>query len=86
MIILDVASPMRGVASVVVPRGEVFIDPGTRDVVLTRVVGGMQRHIRWTWREAATTGEVLVMAAHATRDEPDPDQVQKLATLMADPM
>ncbi|MGW2220123.1 hypothetical protein ACWCSD_34485 [Nonomuraea sp. NPDC001684] len=84
VIILDVAGPMTGVTSVTVPRGEVIIDTRTRDVILVQDLDGRQRHIRWPWQHAATTGEALVMAAHAARDEPDPDKVQKLAALMSD--
>ncbi|MFG6197705.1 hypothetical protein [Nonomuraea sp. JJY05] len=88
-VILDVAGPMTGpttgVASVVVPNGKVSIDSRTRDVFLsTRDTNGLTRFIRWPWQDAATTGEALVMAAHAARDEPDPDKVQKLVTLISD--
>ncbi|MGV9383495.1 hypothetical protein ACWDRB_47315 [Nonomuraea sp. NPDC003707] len=84
VVILDVAGPIPGVVSVKVPNGEVAIDPRNRDVILIQVLGGMQRHIRWKWQDAATTGEALVTVAHAARDEPDPDKVQQLAALMSD--
>ncbi|WP_138673045.1 hypothetical protein [Nonomuraea turkmeniaca] len=84
MIVLDAATPIPGFASAKVPGGEVGIDLGTREVVLIQHVDGIPRRIRWIWEDALVAGEVLMTAAIAARNQPDPAQVEKLAVMMHD--